>query len=100
MADAETVDEEYAGERRALLSSTKELSTTDSIRRLWHTDWCPWIPARYVLAVMSFLGFVNVYALRVNLSMALVVMVNNTQNAYLSNVSKMRTTYCAFLSQK
>ena len=44
------------------------------IRRLWHTDWCPWIPARYVLAIMSFLGFVNVYILRVNLSMALVAL--------------------------
>ena len=48
------------------------------IRRLWHTDWCPWIPARYVLAIMSFLGFVNVYILRVNLSMALVVMINDS----------------------
>lgn len=56
------------------------------VTRIWHTDWCPWIPARYVLAVMSFLGFVNVYALRVNLSMALVVMVNNTKDAHLNNV--------------
>ena len=56
------------------------------VTRIWHTDWCPWIPARYVLAVMSFLGFVNVYALRVNLSMALVVMVNNTEDAHLNNV--------------
>ena len=39
---------------------------------------CPCIPARYVLAVMSSLGFVNVYALRVNLSVAIVEMSNDT----------------------
>lgn len=36
------------------------------------------IQARYVLAFMGFLGFLNVYALRVNLSVALVAMVNHT----------------------
>ncbi len=36
---------------------------------------------RHVLAVMSFLGFVNVYALRVNLSVAIVAMVNSSYNA-------------------
>lgn len=41
-------------------------------------DCCPCIPARYVLAVMSSLGFVNVYALRVNLSVAIVEMSNDT----------------------
>ncbi len=42
--------------------------------RLWRRDYCPALPARYVLAIMSFLGFCNVYALRVNLSMAIVEM--------------------------
>jgi len=37
-----------------------------------------WIKCRYVFCVMSFLGFVNVYAMRVNLSVAIVAMVNNT----------------------
>ena len=55
---------------------------------LWHRDRFPCIPARYVLAVMSFLGFVNVYALRVNLSMAIVDMVNGSANA---NFHKVRT---------
>jgi len=31
-----------------------------------------------VMAVMGFLGFANVYAMRVNLSVAIVAMVNNT----------------------
>lgn len=46
----------------------------------WRTDWCPWLPSRYVLALMGFLGFVNVFVLRVNLSMALVVMVNDSRS--------------------
>lgn len=41
-------------------------------------DCCPCIPARYVLAVMSSIGFMNVYALRVNLSVAIVEMSNDT----------------------
>ncbi|XP_048584880.1 uncharacterized transporter slc-17.2 [Nematostella vectensis] len=34
-------------------------------------------PKRYVLAIMTFLGFMNMYALRVNLNVALGAMVNN-----------------------
>ena len=37
------------------------------------------MPARYVLTIMMFLGFVNVYALRINLSMAIVAMANNNK---------------------
>ena len=36
------------------------------------------IPKRYIIAVLAMLGFCNVYALRVNLSVALVAMVSNT----------------------
>ena len=39
---------------------------------------CACIPKRYLVAIMSFFGFVNVYMLRVNLSVALVAMVSNT----------------------
>ena len=46
--------------------------------RLWRTDCVPFIPARYVIAVVGCLGFVNVYGLRVNLSVAIVQMVNST----------------------
>jgi len=41
---------------------------------------------RFVLQIMGFLGFVNVYCLRVNLSVALVAMVNHTNEPY-DNVS-------------
>lgn len=34
-------------------------------------------PKRYVLLLMIFIGFVNIYAMRVNLNVALVAMVNN-----------------------
>ncbi|UYV74523.1 hypothetical protein LAZ67_11003773 [Cordylochernes scorpioides] len=38
----------------------------------------PYIPARWVMTILGFLGFFNVYALRVNLSVAMVAMVNHT----------------------
>ena len=47
----------------------------------WRRNCCPCVPARYVLALIAFLGFCNVYALRVNLSMAIVLMVNTSQVA-------------------
>ena len=37
-------------------------------------DLCPLVPARYVLAVMSFLGLFIIFGLRVNLSVAVVEM--------------------------
>ncbi|XP_025090947.1 sialin-like isoform X2 [Pomacea canaliculata] len=37
-----------------------------------------YVPARYVLTFLAFLGFFNVYCLRANLSVALVAMVNST----------------------
>lgn len=45
---------------------------------LWRSNCFPCVPKRYIIAVLAFLGFLNVYALRVNLSMAIVVMVNDT----------------------
>ncbi|KAK9887994.1 hypothetical protein WA026_000283 [Henosepilachna vigintioctopunctata] len=38
--------------------------------------------ARHVLGILGFLGFANVYAMRVNLSVAIVAMVNQTQPTY------------------
>ena len=35
------------------------------------------IPVRYILALLSFLGLMNVYMLRVNLSLAVIVMVDD-----------------------
>ena len=42
--------------------------------RCWYVDCVPCIKARYVLSFMIFLGLCNVYALRVNLSVAIVQM--------------------------
>jgi len=55
-----------------------------------HHDVTPLLPkvrfpsCRLVFLVMGFLGFVNVYCLRVNLSVALVAMVKHPQVANLS----------------
>ena len=49
------------------------------LTKLWRTNCCPWIKCRVVITIMCFLGFCNVYALRVNLSLAIVVMVNGTE---------------------
>jgi len=45
--------------------------------------------ARHVFALMGFLGFANVYAMRVNLSVAIVAMVNNTA---ITNTSVVNNT--------
>ncbi|XP_065056228.1 vesicular glutamate transporter 2.1-like isoform X3 [Rhopilema esculentum] len=45
-------------------------------RKKWRVT-CSWLPKRYLLAILSFLGFLNLYSLRVNLSVALVAMVSN-----------------------
>lgn len=42
-----------------------------------------WCSARLTLSIVSFLGFINLYALRVNLSVAMVCMVNHTYVASL-----------------
>ena len=54
----------------------KQLYKTKSrwIPSCWYIDCLPCIKARYVLAFMLFLGLSNVYALRVNLSVAIVQM--------------------------
>ena len=48
---------------------------------------------RHLLAILSFLGFVNVYALRVNLSVALVSMVDQSSKG----VNSTSTDECADL---
>lgn len=63
--DDTIVDRE--GETRPLLAGHKEGSSSKSS--------CLYIPARYVLAIWAFLGFFCLYAMRVNLSVAIVAMV-------------------------
>ena len=65
-----------------LLPEHKQLLTNRlSIRALWRTDFFPFLPARYVLAIMGFLGFFNLYALRVNLFITIVAMVNESADS-------------------
>ncbi|KAJ8959058.1 hypothetical protein NQ318_022314 [Aromia moschata] len=45
------------------------------------------LKARHILGILGFLGFANVYAMRVNLSVAIVAMVNSTSNTGTSNTS-------------
>ena len=82
-------------EKKPLLSAepdnielgSKSKTSPRGIMRIWHADCLPCIPARYALALVSCLGFINVYALRVNLSVAIVQMDNST--ATLLNNSAM-----------
>ena len=67
--------------------ANEHFSIWNVLKRLYHRDCLPCIPVRYVLAFVSFLGFVNVYILRVNLSMAIIQMVDTTSNVTLHDVS-------------
>ena len=79
------MNSESDDEKELLLSSELGLSGGGTSQRRKHAlsrcNCCRWLPARYVLAIMGFLGFCNVYALRVNLSMAIVMMVNDSNAA-------------------
>ena len=61
-----------------LLTGDYNTCSNNKSSSLWNRDVFPWIKCRVVVAIMIFLGFVNVYSLRVNLSMAIEVMSNNT----------------------
>ena len=61
-----------------------------------HLDSNKWrgVPKRYILLLMTFIGFVNIYAMRVNLNVALIAMVNNqTIIRRGEKVIKVRTPY-------
>lgn len=81
---------DVTGEKARLLS-VRRLDTPDPQRRMSDanesdtsstisdSDDSPdvFLPKRYILAIMMFLGFVNMYAIRVNLNVAIGAMVNN-----------------------
>ena len=62
-------------------------SNSTSKRGCWRVDAFPCIPARYVLVVVASFGFIIVFGLRVNLSMAMVVMANSSADANSTLVS-------------
>ena len=74
------MEEECHPQREAgSLNNDRERSILHRVRGM---DLFPWMPARYALAILGFLGFFNVYALRVNLSVAIVQMDNSTAQQY------------------
>ncbi|XP_023012123.1 major Facilitator Superfamily Transporter 10 isoform X1 [Leptinotarsa decemlineata] len=48
-------------------------------------DTTKFLKSRHILGILGFLGFANVYAMRVNLSVAIVAMVNTTQPSFSNN---------------
>ena len=57
-------------------TTDKEVTQSETTRRC-HTMCLMLLPKRYIVAILSFFGFANIYAMRVNLSVAIAVMVAN-----------------------
>lgn len=74
-------------------SSLNDGSERSVFHRVRGVNAFPWVSARYALAILSFLGFFNVYALRVNLSVAIVQMDNKTAQRY-PNAAQV-STWCS-----
>ena len=49
---------------------------------------------RHVFSLLGFLGFLNVYAMRVNLSVAIVAMVNSTSSSHFTNSTNVTDGTC------
>jgi len=62
-------------------------SATNRLTQRERVSEVPRFGARHVLVLLAFVGFFNVYAMRVNLSVAIVAMVNNTAIDQLNNGS-------------
>ena len=66
------------GEKNTLLSNDHSLTSTSTTVQaiyIWRKDWCPCIPARFVIVLWCFLGLFCTYALRITLSIAILAMV-------------------------
>ena len=72
------------------------------LNRPWFCRWR--IKRRFVVAILAFFGFVNVYMLRVNLSIAVVAMTSNKtrmlRNGTEVNVSFIRLCFISSLQLK
>lgn len=84
---------EADSDTKNLLNGLQKKRKSSWIPRCWYIDCFPCIKARYVLSVMTFLGFCNVYALRVNLSVAIVQMTakhphHNQRSIYFNCLSE------------
>nr|KAG5687655.1 hypothetical protein BaRGS_027547 [Batillaria attramentaria] len=80
---------------RSAISLASMRSAIEKRRREIYIEPTPlWCSCRLVLAFMGFLGFVNVYAMRVNLSVAMVCMINQTA-IQASSTSTTTTTNAA-----
>lgn len=77
----------------------KKLLTSRWTPACWYKDCLPCIKARYVLSFMIFLGLCNVYALRVNLSVAIVPMTSKNPPRNQRLVDH-HTTVCACVAQQ
>lgn len=72
-------------ERTSLLQTTNSHTSNESDLNQLGEEEPKWLKCRYIFSFISFLGFANVYAMRVNLSVAIVAMINNT--AIATNVT-------------
>ena len=96
------------GEKNILLSNDHSLASTSTSATvqaiLWRKDWCPCIPARFVIVLWCFLGLFCTYALRTTLSIAILAMVKEgdsedsqdtgTKVSYLWGLQLMGPTLC------
>ncbi|XP_041361846.1 sialin-like [Gigantopelta aegis] len=64
-----------------LIERISDTESVEKAEKLYSYESYPGIQKRHVLTIWAFLGFFNVYCLRVNLSVALVAMVNNTDSS-------------------
>lgn len=71
------MDQQYDGKEPSSKTEEKEESGTEKHERSCSTTKTIGVPKRYIMLLMIFVGFVNIYAMRVNLNVALVAMVNN-----------------------